>query len=204
MNKVVISPSCNFPSITHMAYLVGAEKILMETNENYQKRSSRNRYTIIDHYGIKTLSIPLQKGKNEQLPISNVLIAHDENWQVQQLRTIKTAYGKSPYFEYYFEPLSSVFHKNHQSLFEFNLECLQFFIKHAQLKVTLSFTSDYFKNYENALDLRSNIPNINSLPYYAQVFEDRLEFIPNASVLDLLFCCGPAAGTYLKTINPII
>ncbi|HOY13334.1 MAG TPA: WbqC family protein [Saprospiraceae bacterium] len=199
--ELVISPSCNFPSIAHMAYLCNAEKVKIETNENYQKRSCRNRYGIVDHYGTKTLSIPLKKGKNEQLPISKVQISHDENWQIQHLRTIKTAYGKAPYFEYYFDHLSDLFHKNHPTLLEFNNDCLNFFYKHAQMQINLEFTSAYLRNYENGLDLRTKIPILDTLPYYAQVFEDRLQFIPNASVLDLLFCCGPAAGSYLRSIK---
>ena len=33
---------------------------------------------------------------------------------------------------------------------------------------------------------------------YPQVFSDKIEFLPNCSILDLLFCIGPSANIYLK------
>ena len=38
-------------------------------------------------------------------------------------------------------------------------------------------------------------------PEYVQVFEDRNDFIPNLSILDLLFNEGTNALTYLKNMN---
>jgi hypothetical protein len=56
-------------------------------------------------------------------------------------------------------------------------------------------------------DLRDQIhpgnfqdPALWNFPRYSQVFEDRLGFQPNLSILDLVLCCGPA-GRELLTLS---
>jgi hypothetical protein len=73
------------------------------------------------------------------------------------------------------------------------------------LKLDLSFseTKDFIKTYpDDVVDLREKLkPQAKSLiavkPYY-QVFEDRTGFIPDCSILDLLFCEGMHAKEILK------
>jgi hypothetical protein len=50
------------------------------------------------------------------------------------------------------------------------------------------------RDTSNTSKLSQNIAN----QVYPQVFSDKIEFIPNASILDLLFCMGPSANIYLK------
>ena len=40
--------------------------------------------------------------------------------------------------------------------------------------------------------------SLESIPAYQQVFEERTGFMPQLSILDLLFCTGPQALDYLK------
>lgn len=183
-----------------MASILAADNVFMEQYENYQKRSCRNRFSIIDHQGLKTLSIPLQKGKNEQMPIKDVFISHETDWQQQHLKSIKAAYGKAPYFEHYFDKIEKIFESNHEKLWEFNKECYLYILFAMKINSNISLTKTYIKDYQVAVDFRKKDNMAISNPYYAQVFEDRLGFTPNASVLDLLFCIGPEAGTYLRKI----
>jgi hypothetical protein len=49
---------------------------------------------------------------------------------------------------------------------------------------------DSSNNPNAALDIANQV--------YPQVFSDKIDFIPNCSILDLLFCMGPSANIYLK------
>ena len=68
------------------------------------------------------------------------------------------------------------------------------------LKYNLS--DDFPPASENKYWRFDKIPNKKSqeivLPYYPQQFEDRLGFITNLSILDLLMNEGPASRLYLK------
>jgi len=88
-----------------------SEKVWIEMHENYQKRSWRNRYQILSSQGPEMMSIPLVKGKNEKQPVSEVRIAYDEPWVTRQLQTLRSAYGKSPYFEDIFPDIERILHK---------------------------------------------------------------------------------------------
>ena len=69
---------------------------------------------------------------------------------------------------------------------------------HAEVKPTSSFE----KNLNNGEDFRNTIhpKKINMLPcpYYNQVFNYKLGFIPNLSIIDLLFNKGPESKEFLK------
>ena len=69
---------------------------------------------------------------------------------------------------------------------------------------TVSLTETYQKEYlPPNRDLRNyflpkNYREITGTIQYTQVFEDRIGFQPNLSILDCLFCCGPNAKSLLK------
>jgi hypothetical protein len=45
-------------------------------------------------------------------------------------------------------------------------------------------------------------PALGDFPRYSQVFEDRLGFQPNLSILDLVLCCGPAGRDLVSRLRP--
>ncbi len=71
----------------------------------------------------------------------------------------------------------------------------------------MEFTTTFYKNVpEDIFDFRNRIspkekasfpdPDFDVLPY-VQVFAEKHGFLPNLSILDLLFCTGPEAINYL-------
>ena len=120
-----------------------------------------------------------------------------------------TAYNKSPYFLYYRDLLEPIFAKKHQSLVELNHELISllFTILGCNSK-KLVYTGEYFHQVEMA-DLRNTFhPKLNradhnpvEMPRYIQVFEEKLGFIPDLSMIDLLFNLGPEALDYLRKIE---
>ncbi|GAB5555176.1 MAG: WbqC family protein [Saprospiraceae bacterium] len=180
----------------------------LEAQEHYQKNSFRNRAHIATANGLQRLSIPLKKGKNESMSIQTVEISYDENWQKQHWGAITAAYRRSPYFEYYADDLEMLFQQEIKHLFDWNLKLLKFLYEAWQVPTNWQLTTEYLKEPSDGnQDLRNQIrPKTiadfaaKKLPpkSYPQVFQEKHDFIPNLSSLDLLFCTGPEGLAYLS------
>lgn len=187
------------PPISYFAILLKQPSIFIEQYENYQKGSYRNRCHIATSNGILRLSIPLEKGKNNQTPIKEVKIYNADNWQIQHWRAIKSAYGKSPYFEFYADELFPFFQKKYDFLLDWNMDLLHFMTENLGLPIDIQLTDNYYKKEDSIIDYRNKIspkkenPNLFQNLHYGQVFEDKHGFLPDLSILDLLFCKGPEA-----------
>lgn len=187
------------PPIAYFSVLLKQQNVLIEQHENYQKRSYRNRCNIATANGILRLSVPLEKGKNNQLPFKNVKIYNADNWQTQHWRAIKSAYGKSPYFEFYEDELLPYFEKEYNYLLDWNMDLMQFVVDVLNIPIEIQLTESYVTSDESMIDYRDRITPKTKLDtafegiYYGQVFEDKHGFISNLSILDLLFCKGPEA-----------
>ncbi|MBL0025419.1 MAG: WbqC family protein [Saprospiraceae bacterium] len=179
-----------------------ADNITIEAAENYQKRTFRNRYDLLTTNGMKTMSIPLNKGKNSQQPIRDVTISYHENWVNQHLNTIQSAYGKSPFFEFYFQDIKTLYEKKHTFLFDLNLDCLLYMLNKLKLSKSISFAESYEIYKSNTyISCKNDANGVFSVVRYPQVWNSKFDFIPNLSILDLLFCMGPEAISILSKIN---
>ena len=190
------------PAVAWCAAVWREELVCLEASEHYQKGSLRNRCYLAGPNGPQRLSIPLEKGKHQQTPIREVRIAYSEPWQRLHWRTIQSAYGNAPFYEHYADEIRPFYEKRWTYLFDYNLE-FQTFI----LKKKLGWKGDFKMEtaycppgkWAGGLDLRDTIGSrqaeipdwFTPLPY-PQVFQERSGFLPNLSVLDLLFCCGRA------------
>ena len=193
------------PCIQYMSKFILYDKVVLERCENYQKRSYRNRTHIISANGIERLSVPLASGKNEQQPITEVRIAYDEPWVVQLRHTLQNAYGRAPYYEHYIHDLIPIFEQQPPLLWDLNTRLLSWILKIIGVSDP-ELSQDYVRNTsDNVADLRQAIhpkspmpdPHFEQVQYY-QVFEDRHGFVPNLSVLDLIFAHGPETLSTLK------
>ncbi len=195
-----------FPSIQYFSKLLAYKKVEIEQHENYTKRSYRNRCHIASANGLQRLSIPLAKGKNESQNIRAVKIANDENWQSKHWTAIQSAYGSAPFFEFYADEIRPFFEEKQTFLFDYNIKILACLLDLLGMAVNWQLTAAYDKNPSEALDFRNQIsPKINpkndanfQSPVYGQVFEEKLGFIENLSILDLLFCKGPESILLLE------
>jgi len=197
------------PPVQYFVKFLQYDKIWIEHKENYQKGSYRNRCHIASANGLLRLSIPLVKGKNHQTPIWEVRIDYTTNWPAKQWEAIAYAYGSAPYFEEYAAFLEPYLggEKRYEFLYEYNAALLKLILKLLNLRKEISYTEDYlFSPLEGMVDLRQIIspkvdighdPHFSAAPYL-QVFSHKYSFLPNLSILDLLFCTGPQALLILK------
>ncbi len=181
------------------------DQVIIERHENYQKRSYRNRSHIIGSHGVERLSIPLQSGKHEQQPITEVGISYDRPWFASHWNTIKSAYGRAPYFEHYGDVLKQILYARHTYFFQLNVDILNWITSSIGLKKN-EFSSMYERIVLDSIDLRNFIHfktssldvNFRAMPYF-QVFDDRQKFEANLSVIDVLFALGPETKEYLRS-----
>ena len=156
--------------------------------------SYRNKYYITGANGPITLSIPLADGREQRKAMKDVEICNRERWQVQHWRTLVSVYKRSPYFEHYEPSLEKIFHTPYTLLSEFNLASIEWLKAQLKLKADITFADTYQKEYKGTTDLRNlkrNKDTGRDYPVYYQLFEERNGFVPNLSLLDLLFSEGP-------------
>ena len=199
--SVIISSFIPFPNIAWWQAAVKANTVIFDSAEHFEKMSYRNKYHITGANGTITLSIPLVKGREQRSPMKDVLISNTERWQVQHWRTLVSVYKRSPYFDHYEPSLQRLFDTSFTHLSAYNLATIHWLKEQLGLKFEEQYADEYKKQYESSTDLRSMKPadrNIQETPKYYQLFEERNGFMPNLSMLDLLFSEGPASIALLR------
>ncbi|MEM9849592.1 MAG: WbqC family protein [Bacteroidota bacterium] len=196
------------PPVQYFSKFFCYDEVIIEQHENYQKGSYRNRCHIAGVNGLLRLSIPLESGKNQAMPIRDVKIAYAENWQTHHWTSIRSAYGNAPFFEYYVDYLQPCFQQKVTYLFDWNIQLLSRLLQLLQLENYYQLSDAYQKVLAtNELDFRNGIfpkkkrqkaDSFFQTVSYPQVFEEKHGFIPNLSILDLLFCTGPQAALILE------
>ncbi len=194
-----------FGTVNYYKMLFENSYIQIDQYESFQKMSFRNRCIIPGSNGLIQLTVPVEKGRNQNTPIREVKIAYKENWVLQHCRSMEACFNRAPFFEFYKEELFGLLESRPVFLFDLNWAILQWVLKKLKEPIEIGF-SQLEENTPSILieDRRhSQLPknyDQSTLPIkYTQVFEDRIGFKPNLSVLDLLCCTGPAAISYLKS-----
>ena len=185
-----------FGTIGFIQTLLKQTQINFDASAPFTKMSFKNRMVIVASQGPLNLTIPIIGGRDQKTPINEIMMDHSTPWKEQHLKAIRTGYKRSPYFEFYEPSLEQLYTQQEDKLVDFLGAC-QLWLK-AQLKANW----EIIPNIEAALQeeqemvkyfspwLPKNYAQCDSLPKYHQVFEDKIGFIPNASILDMLFCCG--------------
>ena len=160
-----ILSSTYFGPVQWYQKLQRSEACLIEQHENFVKQTYRNRMIIATANGPQALTIP-------------------------------TTHGESPFFPYYQDDLRPFFEKKYEFLFDFNMEITHKMIELLDIRPHLSLTDHYlqgdelkdFCDYRESIRPKHPLPDADFVPHrYYQVYEHKLGFLPNMSILDLLF-----------------
>ena len=186
-----------------MSGIVQSTQVRLEAHEHYQKQSYRNRCYVLTANKVDVLTVPVRQGTRHQ-PIRDVRIDTDQPWQQHHWRTLRAAYGKAPFFEYYAPDFEPIYQKQWTFLVDLNHELLTICLKLMGVNRPINLTNCYEKPPATGLlDVRSgmNPPNEPQtyVFYQPRVYQQNFgqTFVPNLSIIDLLFCQGPDAIQYL-------
>ena len=202
MNKGAIFPLFYLPPIEFFSKLSQyKENVLLERAEHFPKQTYRNRACIHSPQGKLDLIVPVIKGSKVHTKVKDVRISYDFDWQRLHWLSLQSSYRSSAYFEFYEDEFAPFYEKKFDFLFDYNEALLKVILKALKLNISYNYQDSYEKEYSDLIDFRSSIhPKINNVasnkPYF-QVFDERNGFIPNLSIVDLLFSQGPQSGQYL-------
>jgi hypothetical protein len=188
-------------SVIYYKTLFNNKHVELEAYEVHQKSGFSNRCCIAGANGLIALSIPLIKGRNQKTLVNEVKIDNQQKWQIKHWRAIESSYMRSPWFEFYRDDFKLFYTKEYIHLFEWNKDLLLYILGKLNWEGELSITTTYEEVLSGKTDNRNKILPKNYLDFpsikYPQVFEEKLGFLPNLSIIDLLFCCGKTANQYL-------
>jgi len=197
----LLQPTYFSPIMQYVA-IAKADEIIFETEDNFQKQTYRNRCYIYTAQGKQILNVPVQHSKIIKQKTKEVKIDYKDDWHKQQLKTLQTAYSSSPFYEFYIDDLLPVFEKKIHFLMDLNFLAHEIIMDALLLEIPTKKTTEYDKAPKH-LDLRILAEDKPKISYdfdrYIQVFSENHGFIPNLSILDLLFMEGPNALNYLET-----
>jgi len=203
---MVLSPDKVVPSVVYL-----------EACENYQKQSWRNRCRFYAADGVQDLNFPIVHEGTHELPVTEIKVDYKTPWLVRTERAIASAYETSAYFDYYRDELFAILDSRPETLWELDMQLMQFFVRKTGLSVDFRKTEEYVpvRSRTVALDTKygqdwrevihpkrpDNVLEDMGLkkPYF-QVFAQKYGFKSNLSVMDLLFNEGPDSILYLKNL----
>ena len=203
----ILLSTAYFAPIRYFSKLAVYPEIYIEQHENFIKQTYRNRTVILGANGSISLIVPVEKGREKKIKIKDLRIAYDEEWQRNHWRTIFSAYNSSPFFEYYADDIEPFFRKKHNFLFDFNQQITETLAEILEIPLSLNLTREFEQVPENCLNFREQISPKTHLidpdphfaaQYYTQVFSEKFGFVPDLSILDLLFNEGPSSQSILE------
>ena len=200
----LILPTAYFGSIFQFALVAQFQEYQVEGLEHFVKQSYRNRCEIYGANGLLKLVVPLKKWKNNTLT-KDINLSFDENWQNLHWRSVESAYRSSPYFEFYEEEIKPLFFLKEDNLFNYNLYVENELKELLQIESKSSIKAEYSASepdwrkiiHPKNIEIHKKI----NFPNYIQVFESKYGFLPNLSILDLIFNLGPNSKNYLENLS---
>lgn len=199
----ILLPVFYLPPVSWFSEFLNAEnKIIFEQFENFPKQTYRNRTNIFGANGKLSLIIPINH--NGSRIFKDIEISYREDWQKLHWKSIKTAYQSSPYFEYYEDKLIKLYESRSKFLLDFNLKSIEIVQNIFKTEKAYSLNNEYVK-FPKEVNFRERFSAKNPSEYemneYYQTFSDKMGFLKDLSILDLICNKGPESVTYLKEIK---
>ncbi|AEA45546.1 WbqC family protein [Fluviicola taffensis] len=185
-----VFPIAYFGSVRYFQDLAQEKQVCLEISDHLPKQTFRNRMIILGSQGPQVLTMPLEKPAGSKTLTKDVVISYQQNWPTIHWRSLKTSYAAAPFFEHYASDIEQLLFKKFKFLVDLNLEINAFIQDAFQFSVESTLTETYETSYST--DYReSNYETLAMIGTYNQVLFTQKQFVPEVSILDLLFCEGP-------------
>lgn len=196
-NDTTILTTAYLPPIQYLAKLVSYKNVVIEVNESYSKQSYRNRCVVLTCNGLLSLTIPVIKSNGNNTLTKDIRIDNSTNWQKNHWKAIESAYRNSTYYDFVADILNPYYNKKENFLIDLNCKIVNEILAFMGISKLLINSNEFIKNVsEDVDDFRTSIHpktqhhlmdnTFQQIKYY-QAFNDRFDFYPNLSIVDLLF-----------------
>jgi len=205
--KDVLLSTTYFGPVQWYQKLHRAEHVQIEQWESFQKQTYRNRCLIATTQGVQALTVPVVRGETSL--IKDLRISDHGNWRHLHWNALQSAYGESPFFEYYQDDIRPFFTERWERLLDFNEAIRAKICELIDIQPQVSYSKEFTVyslqfTVNQVLDFREAIrpkhpapdPDFEPKPYY-QVYQQKHGFLSNLSILDLLFNMGPEGVFWL-------
>lgn len=187
---------------------------------DYQPKSWHSHNFIRGPKGPLKLTVPVIKGQsiNETVPF------RDGPWRRKHIESIAHAYSKRPFFDVYFPFLKGLIETEWASLGHLNCALMSYIAGCLGIRTPLLISeeynitghktemlanmckavgaSDYLSSPGETYVCREWLKSQGITHHYQKfehpVYDQGGEFIPNLSIIDLLFNCGPGSGRIVR------
>ncbi len=211
MEESIYLSSAYLAPVQYYTKLSAYPHIYVEQYDHYVKQTYRNRCVIASAGGPLVLTIPTERTDSIKCLMKDVRISEHGKWRHLHWTAIESAYKTSPFFDYYQDDFRPFYEKKYDFLYDFNEQLCQTVCELIDLHPDIQRTKDYKQAFTpHELDFRETIhpkkdyasdTAFHPQPYY-QVFEARHKFLPNLSIIDLLFNMGPESLIVLSPPPP--
>ncbi|MBR3454191.1 MAG: WbqC family protein [Bacteroidaceae bacterium] len=199
VNGQCLLSSCYLPPVEWFTKLCRYERVWVEQYDNYQKQTYRNRCVIDSPNGPLALTLPVEKVPDGKNQMKDVRISDHNHWRSIHWHALSSSYLSSPFFEYYQDDFRPFYEQKWTFLMDFNEALVAKCCELIDLQPDIHRTPEYIADSQCSMtDFRSSIhpkqsceedTEFVSVPYY-QVFLHKHGFLPNLSIVDLIFNMG--------------
>lgn len=186
----MVFPTAYLGPISYYQAMLESPSAEIEQWESFEKQTLRNRCTIAGVNGVQTLTVPVCRVDHKQYT-RDVEISYQQHWQHIHLEALKSAYRNSPFYDYLIDEFRPAYEGKPRFLIDLNNTLSEAVMRILDCNVQVSMTNQF---------MRSNCDFGESTfvcKPYEQIFADKQGFMPNLSIVDLLFNMGNEAIIYL-------
>ena len=214
----MLLPCCYLAPVSHYSAYYRTDEVRLEVCDHFTKQTLRNRCWIDSPNGALALTIPVVKTEGMTL-MRDVRISDHGNWRHQHWNALESSYRQSPFFEYYADDFAPFYEKRWEFLADFNEDLMSLVASLLDISKPVTRTQAVsplpappLRECHNlsgqgsfggngALSQRgsgegTSLWSGEGTPYY-QMFASRHGFLPDLSIVDLLFNLGPEGVLWL-------